>query len=72
MLIFLPSTYLHIRTNFCSGGTHRDKLGTIEFRSVGTMRIVGKKEHLKLKNGVKGVRYCDTGGGVRTAPIQDT
>jgi len=64
VLIFLPSTYLHIRTNFCSWGTHREKFGTIEFRRVGTMRIVGKKEHLELQNGVKGVGYCNAGGGI--------
>jgi len=28
------------------------------------MRIVGKKEHLKLQKGVKGVGYCDAGGGI--------
>ena len=28
------------------------------------MRIVGKKEHLELQNGVKGVGYCNAGGGI--------
>jgi len=25
---------------------------------------MGKKEHLKLQNGVNGVGYCDAGGGI--------
>jgi len=28
------------------------------------MRILGKKEHSKLQNRVKGVGYCDAGGGI--------
>jgi len=42
----------------------QEKFGTIEFRRVGTMRMVGKKEHSKLRNGVNGVGYCDAGGGI--------
>ena len=28
------------------------------------MRLVGKKEHLKLHKWVKGVGYCNAGGGI--------
>jgi len=42
----------------------QEKFGTIEFRRVGTMRMLGKKEHSKLQNGVNGVGYCDAGGGI--------
>jgi len=63
MLIFLPSTYLHIR-KISVVGALTGKNYSIEFRRVGTMRMVGKKEHLKLLNGVKGVGYCNAGGGI--------
>jgi len=43
---------------------HREEFGTIEFRRVGTMRMLGKKEYSKLQNGVNGVGFCDAGGGI--------
>jgi len=52
VLIFLPSTYLHKR-NISVVGALTGKNYSIEFRKVGTMRMVGKKEHSKLQIGVK-------------------
>jgi hypothetical protein len=60
MLIFLPYTNLAISTHFSGGGTERAEFGTLKFRGE-TIRKLGNRIDLQLRNGVTGFGY---GGGI--------